>query len=80
MTGDQDRIEGEAAELEAPGARREFLRKAGKFAAVTPPLMATMLAVTSTPALANGSGSGGKGKGKGGGKGKGKGRGRGRGN
>jgi hypothetical protein len=47
-------------------ARRDFLLKAGKYAAVTPPLVATMLAVTSTPALANGSGassgSGGQGR------------------
>lgn len=43
--------------------RREFLRRAGSYAAVTPPLIATMLAVTSTPALANGSGSnGGRGR------------------
>jgi hypothetical protein len=51
--------------------RREFLRRAGTYAAVTPPLIATMLAVTSTPALANGSGSkGGRGRkpGKGNGK------------
>ena len=58
----------------ALNGRREFLLKAGKFAAVTPPLMATMLAVTSTPALANGSGAGhSKGRGKGHGKGRGKG-------
>ena len=55
---------------EADGDRREFLRKAGKFAAVTPPVIATMLSVTATPALASGSGRGkgnawGKGKGRG---------------
>jgi hypothetical protein len=51
--------------------RREFLRRAGTYAAVTPPLIATMLAVTSTPALANGSGSNG-GRGRKPGKGNGK--------
>jgi len=32
-----------------------FLRRAGKFAAVTPPLIATMLSVLSRPALPHGS-------------------------
>ena len=66
--------------FEVEAARREFLRKAGKFAAVTPPAMAMLLSVTSTPALANGSGHGkgkGWGHGKGGGKGHAKGRGKG---
>ena len=65
MDTEPERADGEATDNEGSSARREFLRKAGKFAAVTPPLMATMLAVTSTPALANGSGSGhGHGKGR----------------
>lgn len=66
MDTEPEGVDGEGTDNEGSSARREFLRKAGKFAAVTPPLMATMLAVTSTPALANGSGAGrGKGKGKG---------------
>ena len=52
-----ERILPEATGASVEHARRAFLAKAGRFAAVPPPLMATMLAVTSTPALANGSGS-----------------------
>lgn len=77
--------EPEATEASVESARRQFLRKAGRFAAVTPPLIATMLAVTSTPALANGSGSSGgrpsggsKGRGHKYGHSRGKGKGRGR--
>lgn len=76
-------IEKRSAPVDEPGAtdtsveraRRQFLFKAGRFAAVTPPLIATMLAVTSTPALANGSGSSGGSKGRGHKYGHGKGRG-----
>ena len=33
----------------SPEARREFLKKCGKFAAVTPPAMAILLSVSSVP-------------------------------
>ena len=65
---------GEAG-VEAETARREFLRKAGTYAAVTPPMVALMLSVTSKPAHASGSGAG-SGKGKGHTKGRGKGHGK----
>ena len=57
MDTQPERVDGQATDNEGSSARREFLRKARKFAAVTPPLIATMLSVTSTPARANGSGS-----------------------
>jgi hypothetical protein len=44
---------------ETDAERREFLRRAGKFAAVTPPAVTLMLAATSVPANAKGSGGGG---------------------
>ena len=34
---------------DSPEARREFLKKCGKFAAVTPPAMALLLSVSSVP-------------------------------
>lgn len=58
MTAEPEGLDGNASD-DGTSARREFLLKAGKYAAVTPPLVATMLAVTSTPALANGSGTSG---------------------
>jgi hypothetical protein len=39
--------------------RREFLRKCGRFAAVTPPAMTMLLAVASNPAAAHASTIGG---------------------
>jgi len=51
---------------EAVKARREFLKSCGRFAAVTPPAMAMMLAVTTTPAHAKPSSFPGKGWGVGG--------------
>jgi len=44
---------------ETDAERREFLRRAGKFAAVTPPAISLMLTATSVPAHAKGSGGGG---------------------
>jgi hypothetical protein len=41
---------------ETDAERREFLRRAGKFAAVTPPAITLMLSATSIPAYAKGSG------------------------
>jgi hypothetical protein len=63
-----EEVDGGAGDADAPGssARREFLRKAGRYAAVTPPVIATMMTVLSKPALAAGSGSrGGNGSNKG---------------
>jgi hypothetical protein len=39
----------------SPEARREFLKKCGRFAAVTPPAMALLLSVSSVPHEANAS-------------------------
>jgi hypothetical protein len=39
--------------------RRQFLRRAGRFAAATPPAITLMLTATSLPAYAKGSGGGG---------------------
>jgi hypothetical protein len=46
---------------ETDAERREFLRRAGKFAAVTPPAVSLMLSAMSVPANAKGSGGGGGG-------------------
>ena len=40
---------------DSPEARREFLKKCGRFAAVTPPAMALLLSVSSVPHEANAS-------------------------
>jgi hypothetical protein len=40
---------------QARKARREFLRRCGRFAAVTPPAMATLLVVSSVPRQARAS-------------------------
>jgi hypothetical protein len=39
----------------SPEARREFLKKCGRFAALTPPAMALLLSVSSVPQEANAS-------------------------
>jgi hypothetical protein len=50
---------------ETDAERREFLRRAGKFAAVTPPAVTLMLTATSVPANAKGSGGANNGLGNG---------------
>lgn len=73
MATDLHDVDAETTGATVDSARRTFLRQAGAYAAVTPPLVATLLAVTSTPALASGSGSsGGRGRGRGGGRGRGR--------
>ena len=42
-------------EPDSPEARREFLRKCGRFAAVTPPAMTMLLSVASVPTEARAS-------------------------
>lgn len=48
---------------ETDAERREFLRRAGKFAAVTPPAITLMLTAASVPAYATGSANNGLGNG-----------------
>lgn len=48
---------------ETDAERREFLRRAGKFAAVTPPAITLMLTASSLPAYAKGSANNGLGNG-----------------
>jgi hypothetical protein len=43
------------ADTQAQDARREFLKKCGRFAAVTPPAMALLLSVASVPTQARAS-------------------------
>jgi hypothetical protein len=43
------------AELEGPAARREFLKRCGRFAAVTPPAMTMLLEVAAIPSEAHAS-------------------------
>jgi hypothetical protein len=54
---------------ETDAERRQFLRRAGRFAAVTPPAITMMLAATTVPALAKASGHPNNGFGNGGGDG-----------
>ena len=55
-------------EPDSPEDRREFLRKCGRFAAVTPPAMTMLLSVASKPteALASTFGNNGQGQNQGG--------------
>jgi len=59
---EQTRLVDEAAEREA---RRSFLIRCGRFAAATPPAIATLLAVSSVPEVAHASTIGGWAPGKG---------------
>ena len=43
------------AEPEGPAARREFLKRCGRFAAVTPPAVTMLLEVAATPSEARAS-------------------------
>ena len=42
-------------ETDGPAARREFLKRCGRFAAVTPPAMTMLLSVAATPSEARAS-------------------------
>jgi hypothetical protein len=56
----------EQAERDQENARREFLKRCGRFAAVTPPVMTMLLSVSSVPREARASTIGlGNGRGKG---------------